>query len=113
MRIFRLFFRYLGRRKRQPARRNSAQVRDLQTESLGQLPLNLSPQPGDPTPQFRVDEPGVRPEQYDYPELFPIMGGLRRRCDLCEFTVNGTEPAVLTWALRDHMYRTHPTKARR
>jgi len=41
------------------------------------------------------------------------MGGLRRRCDLCEFTVNGTEPVVLTWALRDHMYRTHPTKARR
>ena len=34
------------------------------------------------------------------------MGGLYRRCDLCQFTVNGTVPEILTWALRDLGTRT-------
>jgi hypothetical protein len=42
-----------------------------------------------------------------------------RKCDLCpdtpagRFVVRSDDPNVLNWAIRDHMYRNHPTKGRR
>src|SRR4051812_3564460 len=56
----------------------------------------------------------LTPVDFAYPEQKKHVCGLYRRCDLCpDFIVSHEDPNVLNWAIRDHMYREHPTKGRR
>jgi len=48
-----------------------------------------------------------------FPNCYEQPSGMYRRCDLCPFEVRNDDVNVLNWALRDHMFREHPTKGRR
>ena len=69
-----------------------------------------------PSSESENSEP-TTPPRLDLIEPYPPETlrpwGLFRKCDLCPFVASHEFPEVIDWAIRDHMYRNHPTKGRR